>query len=268
MGTSGAYGGSPGWNHTRKDTESWLIGKVDEGEPNPDQCNANQSDQQSAIEPTADQSIAQLNPYLIALFGRIASHLSRELMGSGAREPGTNGAGRTLGNVSGRRRAATSGGVAVAGVYGLRNRSARATNDVGLDLDDLENLSSFEKARRIVDVATMRSGLIEDAELREVNANFVSWEIEQALPPTPEQLVRQWVTECVFRVWLTEAGEILRNGLRDGISTHGLEREARATLEAAVSRIDIPLGGIRATHFESAIRNLLGMLGRIYAAPR
>jgi len=110
--------------------------------------------------------------------------------------------------------------------------------------------------------------LVEDAELREVNANFVWWALQQDTPPSPADLVRAWVTEYVFRAWLTEAGAKLRDGSRDGASTHQLEREVRVTLEAAVSQAPFPVDGIRAAHFEAAITGLLGMLGRIFRVSR
>ena len=260
MGTSDAYGGSLGWNDTRKDTDAWLDSGTD-----PEETEAggdlDQTEEESEQEiPIGTLPIPQDNPALIRLLRGVARHLSVASGGSGT----GGGGGGTGGGGGGRRRAAISGGIAIAGTYGLRNGNADALSDVGLSLVDLDGLGPFEQARRIVDAASGRSALVEEAELREVNANFVCWEIQQESPPSPVELVKQWITEYVFRVWLTEAGERLRDGSRDGASTHALEQEARATLEARVSGVDLPVDGIRATHFESAIRALLGMLGRIF----
>lgn len=137
-------------------------------------------------------------------------------------------------------------------------------DDAGLSLAELTGLSPFDQARRIVDAASAQSALIEQDEIREVNANFMWWAIEQEQPPSPADLVKAWVTEFVFRSWLTEAGSVLRDGTRDGAATHALEREVRATLEAAVSRLDLPTQGLSAGDFQAAITQLLGTLARIF----
>ena len=265
MGTSGAYGGSPGWNDTRQDTDAWLDSRPnqagsDGNGPDPDQ------EDPPPEAPDGNETVHPDNPLLDRLLRRIALHLSRTLRGTGTTRGGGAfyGGGGDSGGVRGRRRAAISGGVAIAGAYGLRSGTADSVNDAGLSLADLIDLSPFEQARRIVDAASDRSTLIEEAELREVNANFVYWAIQQETPPSPIELVKQWVTEFVFRVWLTEAGERLRDGSRDGASTHTLEQEARVTLEARVSGVELPVDGIRASYFETAIQALLGMLSRIF----
>ena len=276
MGTSDAYGGSVGWNDTRQDTDAWLDGRTgpEETEAGGDLDQTEEESEQTI--PIGTLPMPQDNPDLIRLLRGVARHLSLASGGSGTGGGGTGGSGTGGGGTGGggtggggtggggRRRAAISGGIAIAGTYGLRNGNSDALSDVGLSPVDLDGLSPFEQARRIVDAASGRSALVEEAELREVNANFVCWEIQQESPPSPVELVKQWITEYVFRVWLTEAGERLRDGSRDGASTHALEQEARSTLEARVSGVDLPIDGIRATHFESAIRALLGMLGRIF----
>lgn len=279
MGTSGAYGGSAGWSGTRRDTNAWLGNK-----PNPAGADVGGGDQAPTEQPQLETPvgappIAPANPdlLLVRVLGGVTRHLSDGLRGSstgggaptgGGGTGGGGGGGGGGGTTGGRRRAATSGGLAIAGAHGLRSRDADAVADAGLALVDLEAMGPFEQARRIVDAASGRSALVEESELREVNANFVWWAIQQDSPPTPEELVKEWVTEYVFRAWLTEAGAQLRDGSRDGASTHALEREARVTLEAAVSRAEFPVNGIRASHFEAAIGTLLGMLGRIFRVNR
>lgn len=265
MGTSGAYGGTPGWNDTRTATDDWLDSitnpsGADDGEDSPE----NGEESQPAM-PVEVPLIPSENPLLIGLLRRVARHLSRALQpaGTGGGGGGDGGTGGGRGG-NARRRAAVSGGVTIAAIYGLRNGDATSVGDAGLILADLISLPPFEQARRIVDAVSRTSALVEEAELREVNANFVCWEIQQDSYPSPVELVKQWVIEYVYRAWLTEAGDRLRDGSRDGNSIHALEQEVRVTLEARVSGIELPFDGMRASHFEAAIQTLLGMLTRIF----
>ena len=268
MGTSGAYGGSRGWNDTRTDTDSWINSKpnstgTDGGDNDSDQTDESQADATAENPPVPAE-----NPLLANLLRGVARHLSTAVRSSGTGGGGGNGGGgggrSAASGVRGRRLAPISGGVAIAAVHGLRNGEGDSVGDAGLDLTDLVALPPFEQARRIVDAASGPSILVEEAELREVNANFVCWAIQQEFLPSPVDLVKQWVTEYVFRVWLTEAGDRLRDGSRDGSSIHALEQEARATLEARASGLELPVDGVRATHFADAIQTLLGMLARIF----
>ena len=240
-------------------------------QPSQDGTSADDGDSVQTEEPQVavpDSTLMPVdNPILNNLLRRVALRLSQAVQSTEGSGGGRTGRGASIvggGGVRGRRRAAVSGGVAIAGVYGLRTGSAESVEDAGLSSSDLAALTPFEQARLIVDAASFGSALIEEAELREVNANFVYWTIEQEEAPTPVELVKQWVTEYVFRVWLTEAGDLLRDGSRDGASTHALEQEARMTLEARVTGMDLAVDGFRASHFESAIRALLSMLGRIF----
>jgi len=90
------------------------------------------------------------------------------------------------------------------------------------------------------------------------------WALEQEARPSPIELVKAWVTEYVYRAWLTEAGSTLRDGTRDGASTHALERTVRLTLEAAVEQANVIVDGLRAADFRAAIGRFLGMLTRIF----
>ena len=269
MGTSGAYGGSRGWNDTRTGTDAWVNSKPNSSGPDVGDSDSDQTDESQPDVPVENPPVPSENPLLASLLRGVARHLSMALRASGTGGGGGNGGGGgasrgAASGVRGRRLAPTSGGVAIAAVHGLRNGEGDSVGDAGLTLTDLIALPPFEQARRIVDAASGPSILVEEAELREVNANFVCWAIQQELLPSPEDLVKQWVTEYVYRVWLTEAGVRLRDGSRDGSSIHALEQEARVTLEARVSGLELPVDGVRATHFAAAIQTLLGMLSRIF----
>jgi hypothetical protein len=274
MGTSGAYGGSPGWNDTRTDTNDWLDANSGSGDGQgsgdghgdgpPDDVLLSPGDQAPSppsgdrIDPRVTQILAGVTGRLVAAMGDTSS-----TPGGGRARRGT-GAGSGGGGGGGRGRAAVSGGIAVAGVYGLRSGDAAVVGDAGLSLVELAGLGPFQQAQRIVDAASGPSALIEQHEIREVNANFIWWAIKQDEPPPPAELVKAWVTEFVFRTWLTEAGSVLRDGTRDGAATHALEREVRVTLEAAASYVNLPTDGVRAVDFQKAIGHLLGMLARIF----
>ena len=239
MGTSSSYKGSPGWDDTRRRTTTWLDHKGVQGDGD------------------ADGDLSRLVASVIRNLTR-QSVDSTSANGSG----GTSGA---FGGVArGRIGAVVSGGIAIAGAFGLRHREVDALSDIELDLSDLEEMSPIDQADRIVEAASGGSALVEEAELREVNAQLVWWAIEQDNAPTAIEIVKQWVTEYVFRAWLTEAGDRLRDGSRDGAETHALEREMRGTVDAGVSGLELPIQGIRSSDFEASIQSILDLLRRIF----
>lgn len=274
MGTSGAYGGTPGWNDSRDDTRDWLDAEPsspisgDEGsDPDNDDIREdgdigdNEADPEEMIpirEPgEIDPAIARM---LAGIAGRLASTIAA---GSGGRSGDLRGGSASRAG-GGRAGAASSGATAIAGAYGLLSGNADALGDAGLRMDELEGLSPFEQARRIVEAASRTSALIEDGEIREVNANFVWWALQQEGEASPIKLLKRWIIELVFRTWLTETGSVLRDGKRRGVDPHLREQEAMATLEVAANRIDLSIDGVRATDFQRAIIELLGMLNRIF----
>lgn len=278
MGTQGAYGGSGGWNGTRRDTEDWLSGGAGSGSDGERQAkpiegeDSGDGEGQGADTPDEGASPEQgpkINPDIGRLLGGVVRKLSRVVDGpsggaghSGA-GPKAQGSGGGRGG-GGRRAAARSGGAAIAGVYGLRSGDQTALADIGLSLVELEGLDPFEQAMRIVEAASGPRRPIEEDEIREVNAAFIWQSLEQDEPLAAAELVKLWVTEFVFRVWLTESGSVLRDGSRDGAHTHAIEREVRSTLVAAVSRIDFSTDGVRASDFQAAVSRLMDMLERIF----
>lgn len=271
MGTSAAYGGSPGWKPVRDDTEEWLDAESpsDESYQSQGDYEGGRADDEGppAESPPPDpqridSSIAKI---LAGVTGRLIAGVGTGGASGGEGAGGQRGGGTGGGGGGGaRRRAAASGGTAIAGVHGLRAGSEAALRDAGLSLADLEGLSPFEQARRIVDAASESAALVEQDEIREVNANFVWWAMQRDDSPEPDELLKAWVTEFVMRTWLTEAGPVLRDGTRNGADTHNREREVRATLEVAASHVELPTDGLRASDFQDAIRQLLEMLHRIF----
>lgn len=270
MGTSSAYGGSVGWNGARRDTSDWLdtvprspvdgTGGSGDGQPPPNHLPTDD------LPPSPeDRPPSRIDPLIARILAGVVSRLAADVVGASGGGARRGGRERTGGDGRSRRgRAGASGGAAVAGAYGLRSGDAAALRDVGLMLADLDGLSPFEQARRIVEASSGPTALIEQDELREVNANFIWWSIEHGEDASPADLIRAWVIEFVYRTWLTEAGSLLRDGTRNGATTHALEREVRVTLEAAASHVRLPTDGLRAADFEAAIGQLLGMLARIF----
>ena len=170
---------------------------------------------------------------------------------------GRGGRGNSRRRVRGLRQAEISGSVVIAALYGARSGDEESVGDAGLSLSDLAALSPFRRAQRIIDAAAGASALLKDAELREVHAHVVCWAIEQELFPTPADMVKRWVCEYLYRVWLMEAGSTLRDGSLDGELTRTLEQDFRAFLEARLSDTELSVDGIRASHIEAAIRAIL-----------
>jgi hypothetical protein len=277
MGTSGAYGGSPGWSGTRRDVQAWLADLANAPtstpnepvpqpltpEPNAPPEGNPQVPPQPVPEPTITPSLARVLEGVTRQLARAASPASTR--GGGGAGGGGGGGGISSGGTSTRRSGtATAGGIAVSGAYGARSGDAGALADAGLSFSDLEGLTPFYQAKRLVDATSGNSGLIDQSEIREVNANFMIWALGQTSAPSPVELVKAWVTEYVFRAFLTEAGSILRDGTRNGASTRNLERNVRTTLEAKVEQANIAFDGLRAADFQAAIANLLGSLARIF----
>lgn len=259
MGTSGAYGGSPGWKPVRDQTQQWLgTGAAGGG-------TAGESGPGSGIPPSdatgARTLISGLPPVSPAL-ARIIAALGAALTSGG----GSRGGGSALTGSGGRStaRASTVGGRALGGAYGVRTGSAATLGELGLDLAELAGLSGYQQARRIVEAAIGPRGDVLESELRQANAEVVLWALMEEIEPTPTDLANRWVVEYVWQVWVTESGSILQEHSPEGIDRVRLEQEMRAALEATVSAHALPEGrALTAADFTAAIDSALGSLRRI-----
>jgi hypothetical protein len=79
--------------------------------------------------------------------------------------------------------------------------------------------------------------------------------LTQEEQPTPTDVVRRWVLEYVWQVWLTEVGGELRDGTRDGKDSLSLERLVRSTLETSLASVSLPPDGLRAQDFRTRFSN-------------
>lgn len=212
MGTSGAYGGSPGWKPVRDQTQQWLnagaagSGGGGDGPPPP------------AIPPTPSPDTGGARPLILRppsinpALARIISALGLALASGG----GQGGGGGLTGGGRSTARASTVGGRALGGAYGVRSGTAATLGELGLDLGQLAGLSRYQQAQRILDAAIGPRGDVLESELRTTNASVVLWALTEEVEPTPVELANRWVVEYVWETWITESGPVLQEHLADG----------------------------------------------------
>lgn len=263
MGTSGAYGGSPGMKRVRDLTQEWLDGGGGDSNGNPPVSTpppANLTD---------DRPVPAPAPVTPALVGIIRS-LSRGFTSSRGRGGGGGGGGSAGGGSSGggggrsRSRASTAGGRALAGVYGVRTGNAAAVGELGLDLGELAGLTRYQQAQRILDAAMGPRGDVLDSEMREANAAVVLWALSEEITPAPVEMANRWVVEYVWQMWITESGPTMQLRSGEGFDRVRAEQEMRAALEATVAARELPSGRpLTSADFTSAIDGALSSLRRI-----
>jgi len=259
MGTSGAYGGSPGFKPVRDQTQQWLGagaagsgGGGGDGMPGPPELPPG-----PPVSPPPVPGAPPVGPAL----ARIIAALGAALAGGGG---GRGGAGTLTGGGRNTTRASTAGGRALGGAYGARTGNAATLGELGLDLGELTGLTRYQQARRIVEAAIGPRGDVLDSELRQANASVVLWALTEEVEPTPADLANRWVVEYVWEVWITESGPLLQEHSADGSDRVRLEQEMRAALEATVSVHALPEGRtLTTTDFTAAIDSALGSLRRI-----
>lgn len=276
MGTSGAYGGTSGWQGVSDQTQEWLEGPSTGGSSGGSGDGDEPPVDGPASEPQAPpgnvpEGLAQL---LQQLGRRLASEVPNIAPGTSAGRSrgggGGGGAGGGGSNGGGSRsvsRASRAGARAVGGAYGLRAGVPGLLAEIGLTLAELEGLSTYAQAERILDAATGPTGAIDQTEQRQANAELVIWALNQESPPTPVELADRWVVEYVWQVWITEAGPLVNRMVENGNDRIRIEQEMRAALEASVSANALPTGRPLTTDdFQAAIRSALESLGRIGGA--
>ena len=256
MGTSGAYGGSPGWKPVRDQTQEWLGAGAAGSGGGGDGRRGRPSSRSARVTPSVPEA-----PPVSPALARIIAALGAALAGGG----GGRGGGEALtGGGRSTARASTAGGRALGGAYGVRTGTAATLGELGLDLGELAGLSRYQQAQRIVEAAIGPRGDVLDSELRQANASVVLWALTEEVEPTPAELANRWVVEYVWEVWVTESGPLLQEHSADGSDRVRLEQEMRAALEATVSVRALPEGrALTTADFTAAIDSALGSLRRI-----
>jgi hypothetical protein len=256
MGASGAYGGSSG--------RAWGMARDQAGEyaDNPSSENAEQllSTIADALDWDGDDVVqhvvsGELTPVVARprLRGRPGNGDGPGGSGGG----GTGGDGRQSGG-GGRRRsraraAAVGGSVAAAGLA-LRERDEDTLERFGLTLAELDGLDPHEQARRILDAVAGSVGGIQEDELQHASGVAVLALLDEGA--TADDAVRAFITDYVFEVSITEVGDELRNGTRDGYTTVDEEDQLRDLIETAVNQLDLP-ARLDADNIQEVIYNAL-----------
>lgn len=162
---------------------------------------------------------------------------------SGGRGGGIGGAAGAAGQGGGTRQrsraeaAAVGGSVAAAGLA-LRGGDEGTLQKFGLTLADLEDLDPFEQARQILDAVSGSVGGIQEDELQ--HASGVAILAVLADGATADDAVRAFIVNYVFEVAITEVGDAIRDGTRDGYTTIDEEDQVRELIETAVNHLELP----------------------------
>jgi hypothetical protein len=239
VGASGAYGGSGGraWGRVRDQAGEYA--------DNPSSENAREllSDIADALDwDSADDApdFSELRP--VVARPRLGG------AGGGGDGPGgaggraTGGGGGQQGGGGGRRRsrarAAAVGGSAAAAGLAFRGRDEDTLRRFGLSLAELDGLDAHEQARRILDAVSGSVAGTQEDELQHAAGVALLALLDEGA--TAEDAVREFVTDYVFEVSITEVGDELRDGTRDGYTTVDQEDQLRDLIETSVNQLDLP----------------------------
>lgn len=274
MGTSGAYGGSPGWGGVSDQTEEWLGLGGGSSSAGGTGASTPPEGQDGSSTDAPDSASSGSTAYEAAIAGILGALGNSFATGGGSsgrtHVRRTRSAGHTEPTRTGRntRRAATVGGRGLSGAYGLRSGVDSALAELGLSLADLEGLPKYQQAQRILDAAAPPSGDVNESELRVVNAEVVYWALNEEVEPSPLDLANRWIVEFVWQTWITESGPALRAHSADGYDSLRAEQEMRAVLEATITAQGLPTDRpLTANDFGKAIEEALASLGRIGGKP-
>ena len=240
MGTSGSYGGSGGrdWSALRHDLEHWLDtlpGGTDEsGEGGSD-------DENPRGEPPRDPRAPDAE--VLRILRPLARALLTGSTGTGSSGGGAAGGSRALGkgrSPSGTGRTSTRvgrvGGRLAAGVTGFRSGDTLGLLAIGLDLAELQALDPYRQAQRLLRAATEQSvaTTLEEEEIQAATSRTAIWALTETQGPDIEEVIRRFIVEYVYEVFLTEGGAVLRGGERDGVAATAAEDRVRDTIVALV----------------------------------
>lgn len=276
MGTANSFTGSGGaWNGAGDDLEDWLDSLPD-APPGDDEEAARPDSPQPGDDhpPPTDPEPGAPPPALAPVLRGVARALRA---GSGRSDgPGaTGGVGRPRGGggngwSGGRRSGAVAGrvgGRAAAGVAALRAGDADGLRALGLDPGELDSLpSDYAKAARIAEAAAEGSPTsLQDEELRKAAAATAIWGLQQPAPLAPDDLVRRFVEEYLYRVITVELGARLRDGSTDGAASLPAEQTLRSTIRGMTRNLPTTAAGTNHVDLGSAIESTYGRLLDIWA---
>ena len=170
--------------------------------------------------------------------------------GGGRSPSGTGRSSARVGRVGGR---------LVAGVTGIRSGDAPGLVAIGLNLAELEVLDPYRQAQRLLEAATEQGSArtLEEEELHAAASRTAIWALTEPQAPDVDEVIRRFVVEYVYEVFLTEGGAVLRGGDRDGVAASAAEDRVRDTIVALVRGIQIDGDKLDATDLANATERVL-----------
>ncbi len=255
MGNSGAYGGSGGreWGKARERAREY--GSDSSGEA-AQQLLSNIAEALDWDRDGDGTPPEVLTPVVARPRLRVPSGRGDGPGSSGGGAATRQGGGRGGGG-RGRSRshaAAVGGSVAAAGLA-LRERDRATLERFGLSLAELERLEPYEQARRILDAVSGTVGGTQEDELQHASGVAILALLVDGA--TPDDAVRAFITDFVFEVSITEIGDELRDGNRDGHTTVDQEDQLRDLIETSVNQVDLPTR-LTMDNIQAAIYRALG----------
>jgi hypothetical protein len=212
MGTSSGYKGS--------NSSSWRIARqrlaeLNESDASQDAGTNNQTPLEQQLLPLASAlatALAQDNPSATgpALNFSTGSLLPRRGRGGsgGGGGGGASGGGRSgrSGSKSTREvtKGAARGATAIRAAYGLLSGDATELNKLGLNLDELRNLTPRQQSMRIADAVLGDANHPDDFALKRATVEHLKNVLLAEQPPTIEDTVRDFVAEWIFQLGLVE----------------------------------------------------------------
>jgi hypothetical protein len=130
------------------------------------------------------------------------------------------------------------GSVAAAGIA-LRTRDETTLQAFGLSLAELDALDVHEQAKRILQAVGASVGDVQEDELTHASAAALLALLADD-GATGADAVRVFVVEYVFEISLTEIGDELRDGTRDGWASVDVEDKVHDLIETRVAQVELP----------------------------
>lgn len=278
MGTSGAYGGSPGkaWSLARRRARrlpdqpqqqdiDWVLSAVGQGmgfdgdggdvgqPPGGDQA------------PEGNRPAADNAPHVS--WGPISASRPSGAGGGGGgagggragrRPPGGGATPRTRRSV---RRAGAVGARAARATNALLTGNARILAEFGLRLEELVGLSAPEQAHRIAAQLGV-SDTVENAEILKAADKLILAQLAQGGALTPVELGRLFATFVIDEVMATELGAVFNDGSRSREWVRDTERIVHDAVKACVDGIVVDGAGTLDT--EQVIVQVLSRAQAVY----
>ena len=178
----------------------------------------------------------------------------------GSERPATGGGTRRSA-----RRAASVGGRAARVAAALVTGDSRTLEELGLNLADLEGLSSVEQAQRISAWVVVGDS-IEDAELRVATDAVVLAQLREGRPLAAIEAAQVFATALIDEVMETEMTAVLQSGSRTVEEIRDIERRVRDTVRASVE--GLVREGDTTMDTEAVIADVLGRAQRVLRRSR